>query len=110
MKEEPPRVMHSYAGVKRTETFINQDPHLSSPPERQKYYFQPTMNHSEMAKNIVLPSTGELVPVAVPLGKPRQDPTLRMPIPSTVGPRNLPPALEDKGNLGTYSLKTVQTF
>ena len=59
--------------------------------KQTKYYFQPSDPHySDETAQIQYPSSGELVPVAQPLGKPRQDSKFRLAIPSTEVPKTWP--------------------
>ena len=59
--------------------------------KQTKYYFQPSdFHYGDDTTQIQYPSSGELVPVAQPLGKPRQDSKFRLAIPSTKGPQTWP--------------------
>ena len=49
---------------------------------KPRYYFQPSQPDFYNIERFQYPSSGELVPVAKSLGKPRQDEKLRLPIPS----------------------------
>ena len=60
---------------------------LSSPygTDRPKYYFQPQVAVSYFAPNdgkAITPLEGQLVPMAIPLGKPKTNPALRPSIPT----------------------------
>lgn len=53
--------------------------------DKPKYYFQPQVAASYFARDdgkVITPLEGQLVPMAIPLGKPKTDPALRPSIPT----------------------------
>ena len=63
----------------------------SMPKDNTQYYFHPRVDLPHFAPEegrIAAPLEGQLVPMAIPLGKPKTDPALRPPIVTKEGKNN----------------------
>ncbi|XP_065058983.1 protein TALPID3-like isoform X3 [Rhopilema esculentum] len=77
-----PQVSREHEASRKATKQIGEIDDTEKDTSKPKYYFQPTEPDFYNIERFQYPSSGELVPVARSLGKPRQDEKLRLPIPS----------------------------